>query len=157
MHLPPHPSGSPVEPTLALINVVFLLLLFFVVTGTIVYQHDRSIDPPTSLLLTPGKAPADAIYVDAEGRLSFRGQPRDAAEIAEALRADGRGESGEGESGEGEGGQGEGGQGDGGAVTRTVQVVADRSLMARTLLGIVQDLKDQGLQSLSIVTVRDQQ
>jgi biopolymer transport protein ExbD len=138
MHLPPHPSGSPVEPTLALINVVFLLLLFFVVTGTIVYQHDRSILPPTSLLLTPGKAPADAIYVDAEGGLSFRGQPQDAAGIARALEADGQGEDGSG------------------AVPRTVQVVADRSLMARTLLGVVRDLKDEGLHSLSIVTVRDQ-
>ena len=137
MHLPPHPTGSPVEPTLALINVVFLLLLFFVVTGTIVYQHDRSILPPTSLLLTPGKAPADAVYVDAEGGLSFRGQPHGAAEIARTLRAERQGEDG--------------------AVARTVQVVADRSLNARVLLGIVQDLKDQGLQSLSIVTVRDRQ
>lgn len=136
MHLPPHPAGSPVEPTLALINVVFLLLLFFVVTGTIVYQHDRSILPPTSLLLTPGKAPADAIYIDAEGALSFRGQPRDAAEIAQALLAERQDEDG--------------------AVPRTVQVVADRGLNARALLGIVGDLKDQGLHSLSIVTVRDQ-
>lgn len=143
MHLPPHPSGSPVEPTLALINVVFLLLLFFVVTGTIVYQHDRSILPPTSLLLNPGKAPADAIYVDGEGRLTFRGEPQDAAGIARALLADVPDEA-EGATG-------------GGAAVRTVQVVADRSLMARTLLGIVQDLRDQGLHSLSIVTVRDQQ
>ena len=136
MHLPPHPAGSPVEPTLALINVVFLLLLFFVVTGTIVYQHDRSILPPTSLLLTPGKAPADAVYIDAEGVLSFRGEPYDAAGIAQALGAEG--------------------EGDDGAVARTVQVVADRSLNARALLGVVRDLRDQGLHSLSIVTVRDQ-
>jgi biopolymer transport protein ExbD len=147
MHLPPHPSGSPVEPTLALINVVFLLLLFFVVSGTIVYQHDRSILPPTSLLLNPGKAPADAVYVDADGRLSFRGQPQDAAGIARTLRGDGPGEG----TGEGEGG----GEGEGATVARTVQLVADRRLMARTLLGVVKDLKDHGLHSLSIVTVRD--
>jgi hypothetical protein len=36
-------------------------------------------------------------------------------------------------------------------------VVADRSLNARALLGIVRDLRDQGLHSLSIVTVRDRQ
>jgi biopolymer transport protein ExbD len=141
MHLPPHPSGSPVEPTLALINVVFLLLLFFVVTGTIVYQHDRSILPPTSLLLTPGKAPADAVYIDAEGGLSFRGDPQSAVEIARVMRADRPG-TGEDEDG---------------AVARTVQVVADRNLNARALLGIVRDLKNQGLHSLSIVTVRDRQ
>ena len=140
MHLPPHPAGSPVEPTLALINVVFLLLLFFVVTGTIVYQHDRSILPPTSFLLTPGRAPADAVYVDAEGGLRFRGEPHDVAGIARVLQAEKPGE----------------GEGEGGAVPRTVQVVADRSLKARTLLGVVKTLEDQGLHSLSIVTVRDQ-
>jgi len=133
VRLPPQPSGSPVEPTLALINVVFLLLLFFVVTGTIVYQHDRSILPPTSMLLNPGKAPVDGIYVDADGTLRFRGEVQGAAGIARALGA--------------------GAESD--PVARTVQVVADRRLRAQTLLGIVKDLKGHGLTSLSIVTVRD--
>jgi biopolymer transport protein ExbD len=141
MRLPPHPTGAPVEPTLALINVVFLLLLFFVVTGTIVYQHDRSIDPPTSFLLNPGKAPVDAVYIDAEGTLSFRGQALGAAEIAQALREDAAEV---------------GGEDDGSVVVaRTVQVVADRRLRARTLLAVIEDLKAQGLHGLSVVTVRD--
>jgi biopolymer transport protein ExbD len=142
MRLPPHPSGSPVEPTLALINVVFLLLLFFVVTGTIVYQHDRSILPPTSFLLVPGKAPVDAIYVDANGRLSFRGTVQGPAAIAQALRAGIGPEAGS----EGLGRP---------VVARPVQVVADHRLRAQTLLVVIRELKDQGLQSLSIVTVRD--
>ena len=122
---------------MALINVVFLLLLFFVVTGTIVYQHDRSIDPPTSMLLNPGKAPVDAVYIDADGTLSFRGEVLGAPEIARTLLADVEGEVARG------------------AAVRTIQVVADRRLKARTLLAIIADLKDQGLQSLSVVTVRD--
>ena len=135
MRLPPLPTRSPVEASLPLINVVFLLLLFFVVTGTIVYQHDRSIVPPTSLLLTPGKAPADAIYIDAGGEVRFRGEAQGPAAIARILRA--------GEAGEG------------GAVARTIQVVADHRLKARTLLAVVEELKEHGLNSLSIVTVRD--
>lgn len=146
MRLPPQPAGSPIEPTLALINVVFLLLLFFVVTGTIVYQHDRSIDPPTSFLLNPGKAPVDAVYVDAEGTLGFRGQALGAAEIARALREDAAEEGAAGQSGGEDGSV---------VVARTVQVVADRRLQARTLLAIIEDLKAQGLHSLSVVTVRD--
>ncbi len=134
MRLPPLPTRSPVEASLALINVVFLLLLFFVVAGTIVYQHDRSIVPPTSILLNPGKAPADAIYIDAEGTLTFRTKEQVPAEIARAVLA--AEEAG------------------GGAVARTMQVVADRRLKARTLLAIVKDLKAEGLQSLSIVTIR---
>jgi biopolymer transport protein ExbD len=137
VRLPPHATRSPAEPTLALINVVFLLLLFFVVTGTIVYQHDRSIDPPTSMLLNPGKAPVDAVYIDADGTLSFRGEVQGAAEIARKLLADIEGEVARG------------------AAARTIQVVADRRLRARTLLALVADLKDQGLHSLSVVTVRD--
>lgn len=122
---------------MALINVVFLLLLFFVVTGTIVYQHDRSIEPPTSVMLSPGRAPADAVYIDAEGTLRFRGNPQGAAEIARTLLA-GTGETEEGQS-----------------AARTVQIVADHRLKARSLLAIIEELRGHGLHSLSIVTVRD--
>jgi biopolymer transport protein ExbD len=144
VRLPPLPVRTPIEPTLALINVVFLLLLFFVVTGTIVYQHDRSIVPPTSIALHTGKAPIDAVYVDAEGQLRFRGEAQSAAEIARALRAD---------SGQG---AGQGADQAAAAIVRPIQVVADRRLRAQTLLAVLADLKDQGLQSLSIVTVRDE-
>ena len=137
MRLPPLPTRSPVEASLALINVVFLLLLFFVVTGTIVYQHDRSIVPPTSILLNPGKAPADAVYINAEGTVSFRGIVQDPAEIARVLSA---------------GSEAEGRQE---PVARTVRLVADHRLKARALLAVVEDFKAQGLDSLSIVTVRD--
>lgn len=140
MRLPPLPVRTPIEPTLALINVVFLLLLFFVVTGTIVYQHDRSIVPPASIALHTGKAPIDAVYVDAEGQLRFRGEAHSAADIAHALRADS--DQGLGQSAA--------------AIVRPIQVVADRRLRAQTLLAVLADLKDQGLQSLSIVTIREE-
>jgi biopolymer transport protein ExbD len=137
LRLPPQPSRSPIEPTLALINVVFLLLLFFVVTGTVVYQHDRSIVPPTSFLLTAGKPPVDAIYIGADGQLSFRGERQAAADIARALR------------------DGAEGLGAGDVVARPVQVVADRNLRAQLLLAIAADLRNHGLHSLTFVTVRD--
>jgi biopolymer transport protein ExbD len=144
VRLPPLPVRTPIEPTLALINVVFLLLLFFVVTGTIVYQHDRSIVPPTSIALHTGKAPIDAVYVDAEGQLRFRGEAQSAAEIARAMRAGS------------DPGAGPGADQGAAAIARPIQVVADRQLRAQTLLAVLADLKDQGLQSLSIVTVRDE-
>jgi len=136
MRLPPQASGSPLEPTLALMNVVFLLLLFFVVTGTIAYQHDRSIEPPTSILLRTGTAPADAILIDAEGTLGFRGQVLGPAEIATVLGVEWAAA--------------------GASAARSIQVVADRRLKAQTLLAVIEDLKDHGLHSLSIVTVRDE-
>jgi biopolymer transport protein ExbD len=151
VRLPPLPVRTPIEPTLALINVVFLLLLFFVVTGTIVYQHDRSIVPPTSIALHTGKAPIDAVYVDAEGQLRFRGEAHSAAEIARALRAG----SGQGAGQGADQGAGQGAD-QGAAIVRPIQVVADRRLRAQALLAVLADLKDEGLQSLSIVTVRDE-
>jgi biopolymer transport protein ExbD len=61
------------EPTITLINVVFLMLIFFMVAGTI----GPSVDPrltlvqADSLIATP---PADALLVLADGTLLRRGQ-----------------------------------------------------------------------------------
>jgi len=61
------------EPTIALINIVFLMLVFFMVAG--------SLAPPveTDLRLVDtndleGRAPAYAMVLTAEGALRYRGQ-----------------------------------------------------------------------------------
>ncbi|MEL6206235.1 MAG: biopolymer transporter ExbD, partial [Pseudomonadota bacterium] len=60
------------EPTIALINIVFLMLIFFLVAGTLA----RPLDPDLTLVQTADLGPAgppDALVVHADGRLSFRG------------------------------------------------------------------------------------
>lgn len=62
------------EPTIALINVVFLMLVFFMVAGTIA----TPIDPDLTLVDTrdlDGRAPADALVIMADGTLRHRGVP----------------------------------------------------------------------------------
>lgn len=61
------------EPTIALINIVFLMLIFFMVAGTLV----APIDPDLKLVRTKdldGTEPADVLVIKADGSLSSRGQ-----------------------------------------------------------------------------------
>lgn len=60
------------EPTIALINVVFLMLVFFMVAGTLV----APIDPDLKLVKTQdldGTEPADVLVIMADGTLMNQG------------------------------------------------------------------------------------
>ena len=62
------------EPTLALINIVFLMLIFFLVACTPAPPRD----PDLTLVETrdlEGREPPNAVVVRADGSLSYRGQP----------------------------------------------------------------------------------
>lgn len=62
------------ESTISLINVVFLMLIFFLIAG----QLSPPVDPEVELVRTeqaPPLPPPDALFVDAEGELRYRGKP----------------------------------------------------------------------------------
>lgn len=62
------------EPTIALINIVFLMLIFFMIAGTLA----PPLDPELSLIETQdldGREPPDTLVIHADGRLSLRGVP----------------------------------------------------------------------------------
>ncbi len=62
------------EPTIALINVVFLMLIFFMITGTLAPPMDGDV----KLIQTEGlegHEPPDTLVVHGGGRLSLRGVP----------------------------------------------------------------------------------
>ena len=62
------------DTTIALINVVFLMLIFFLVAGTVA----PPLDPGLSLVETSeleGREPPNALLLHANGTLSFRGFP----------------------------------------------------------------------------------
>jgi biopolymer transport protein ExbD len=66
--------GSRKEPTIALINVVFLMLIFFMIAGTLAPPMDGDV----KLIRTgglEGREPPDALVVHGDGRLSLRGEP----------------------------------------------------------------------------------
>ncbi|MHC5653983.1 ExbD/TolR family protein [Stappia sp.] len=60
------------ESTISLINVVFLMLIFFLIAG----QLSPPVDPEVDLVETedaPPLPPPDALFVDAQGALRYRG------------------------------------------------------------------------------------
>ena len=61
------------EPTIALINIVFLMLIFFLVAGTLAVPLDGDLTLVRTAELER-TAPGDALVVHADGRMSFRGQ-----------------------------------------------------------------------------------
>lgn len=61
------------EPTIALINIVFLMLIFFLIAGSIA----PPLDPELNLVSTSeleGREPPDALVITAEGRTTYRGE-----------------------------------------------------------------------------------
>ena len=64
------------DTTIPLINVVFLMLIFFLITGTLA----PPLDPDLELVDTSeleGREPPDALVLHVDGTLSFRGAPTD--------------------------------------------------------------------------------
>ena len=71
-------TNSQHENTIPLINVVFLMLVFFLIAGTIAPSNDHEINPVTSQLeqQTP---PKEAISIRSDGALYFQGELIDIA------------------------------------------------------------------------------
>ncbi len=72
--IPAPPPRKRRDSTIPLINVVFLMLVFFLIAGTVA----APLDPDLELVQTSdleGREPPDALVLHADGRLSFRGQP----------------------------------------------------------------------------------
>ncbi|MEM9430896.1 MAG: biopolymer transporter ExbD [Pseudomonadota bacterium] len=113
------------EPTIALINIVFLMLVFFMVAGTIARPLEDGLELVETSTLE-GREPPDALVIHADGRLAFRGaavaSPDDYLAAAET-----------------------------GA---EIRVVPDRALPAADLLRVAEALRRGGAERVLIVTRR---
>ena len=70
--LPPPPPRRRPDATLALINVVFLMLIFFLIAGQVAPPLDRDLRLVETRDLAPAPPP-DALVLSADGRLTLRG------------------------------------------------------------------------------------
>ncbi|TCO74140.1 ExbD/TolR family protein [Rhodovulum euryhalinum] len=121
-----HAKRAPQEPTIALINVVFLLLVFFIVAGTLA----RPLDADLRLVRTAGldgAAPPDALVLHPDGRVTHAGAGIDPAAHVAALDETAR------------------------AVLR---VVPDREAPAADLVALGRTLRSAGAGRVVIVTER---
>lgn len=122
----PRPRGKG-EPTIALINIVFLMLIFFLVAGTLA----RPLDKDLALVRTAdldNTPPADALVVHADGRLTWRGTDLDSPAAFMAERAEDE--------------------------RALVRIVPDRELPATDLVRIGRALRSAGAGRVVIVTER---
>lgn len=119
------------EPTIALINIVFLMLIFFLVAGTLAQPLDSALELVETSDLE-GREPPDALVIHADGRLSYRG--RDMPDTEAFVAALTRARDGEDLS--------------------QVRIVPDRALDADRLVAVSRDLRAAGAGSVIIVTER---
>lgn len=115
------------EPTIALINIVFLMLVFFMVAGTLA----QPLDPALTLIKTrdlEGRAPPDALVVHADGRIEYRGtDQQDVTTFLTNLEDKER---------------------------TTIRLVPDRALPAQKLVTLTRELRAAGAQKVLLVTER---
>ena len=123
------PPARKQEPTIALINVVFLMLIFFLIAGTLAPPLDRDVTLVEASNLE-GREPPDALVIHADGTVTFRGE---SVEVANALSLLGLTE----EDGE-----------------TAVRLVPDRDLPAVRLVEIGDELRKAGAKRVFIVTER---
>lgn len=115
------------EPTIALINIVFLMLIFFLVAGTLAVPLDKDLRLVNTADLD-GSPPADALVLHADGRMTHRGaEIASVAEFVAGLPEETR---------------------------RRVRIVPDRALPAAVLVARGRALRDAGAERVVIVTER---
>lgn len=126
---------EPPENTIPLINVVFLMLIFFLFAGSVAKDDARRIEPPMNILEDETIRSTGALIVDQEGRVF--------ADDVETTVTDwlaGREVSGEG-AGEGE----------------PIKIAADGVLKADALEAVLSELKEAGGKNIVLITRRGTQ
>ncbi|MEF2070126.1 ExbD/TolR family protein [Consotaella aegiceratis] len=121
----------PQDPTIALINIVFLMLIFFLLAGTLAPGTDRDIDLIRTSDAEREKPPVEPISVTADGEIRYGGKPVSRDGLVERLR--------------------QARPATGNADADGIEVLADRSLSARDLIDLIRMLQAQGY-SARIVT-----
>ncbi|ANB33973.1 biopolymer transport protein ExbD [Rhodovulum sulfidophilum] len=117
------------EPTIALINIVFLLLIFFLVAGTLAAPLDATLKLVDTEGLE-GASPAEALVLHADGRMTLQEQETTPEAFVAGL---------------------EGTEEEAATVAR---VVPDRDVPAADLVALGQALRAAGAERVVIVTER---
>ncbi|MCP5056322.1 MAG: biopolymer transporter ExbD [bacterium] len=119
------------ESMIPLVNVVFLLLIFFVLTGTLTPPDPLSVLPPESASGASVTHDAVVVLLSADGRVAIRGEeiPLDAlaSEVEERLADE---------------------------LSLGVQLEADRGASSRMLLDVLDSLREIGIERVVIRTRR---
>ncbi|MBY6166765.1 biopolymer transporter ExbD [Pseudooceanicola nitratireducens] len=116
------------EPTIALINIVFLMLVFFMVAGALAPPLDQKLTLVDTRNLD-SVAPPDALVLFDDGSLSYRGTPVASAQAYMDAMAELPGRQ-----------------------TGLVRLVPDRDTPAHALVALSRDLRQAGATRVVVVT-----
>ena len=122
------PRRRKAEPTIALINIVFLMLIFFLVAAQIAPPLDNNLNLVSTRDLE-GREPPDALVITADGEMAYRGAlitPTQYVTIKQESEPE----------------------------LETIRLVPDRDLSAATLIDIGSQLQSLGVERVFIVTER---
>jgi biopolymer transport protein ExbD len=84
---PNRKTRAELDFALPTINIVLLLILFFLVAGTIVEEDELGISPPEVMELPDTRLPRPLLAMTNEGQLLLDGVPISDADLVEAVRA----------------------------------------------------------------------
>lgn len=123
----PRRASNAEENVLPLINVVFLLLIFFMVSGTLIQEPPFQLTPATTEHAEAQKSQSEYLAIGADGRLAWTGEEINVDQLADRLgqRAD---------------------------PDAPLQVRADRRLDARELTELLAELRSGGVAQIQLLT-----
>lgn len=131
MRLAPRPRRPADDGIVPLINIVFLLLIFFLIAGTIAPRPEIAVAYPETRESPVTRPPADAVFVSSGSYISYRGAAVDTGGLTAMVAAD---------------------------LPRLsddhLPVVVDRSLPARELSPVLNALTVAGVTRVRLITLR---
>ena len=115
------------ERVLPLINVVFLLLIFFLLAGRLAATDPFRVEAPRSLGGKPIGGHDMVVHVGADGRLAFDGSVLDEAELRTAIAQR--------------------------VTSKAVRLKADGQVEVRRVIAVMEILRESGVERLELLTL----
>ncbi len=132
MRLPQPRERAPEENVVPLINIVFLLLIFFMIAGTLTPADPFEVDPPDAVTGEDVTPEPVRILLSPQGAVAVNGKEIGWEEVADRVRgvldAD---------------------------PAREVEVKADGGMDSGRLLDLMEDLRAAGVERMTLVTRRE--
>ncbi|WP_274627911.1 ExbD/TolR family protein [Arvimicrobium flavum] len=127
-YIPARPRKTRPDFSLTVINIVFLLLLFYLATGSLIKQNELEADIPFTRDLPLEKLPRPLLLATADGQIYLDGAPLSLEEVPGAVKAIPEG--------------------------MFVNVLAERTMMADALMAVLARAQASG-RPVRLVTLRD--
>lgn len=119
--------------SIATINIVFLLLLFFLVAGSIVQVDEMEVAPPVTVDVPADRLPRPLLVLQPSGGLVLDGVPIDRDALFERLGRDEEAER---------------------PAYPVINLLAERTMIARDVLSLADDIRAERAILVRIVTIK---